>query len=108
MSDELVWRSKKVPGTIGNTYYTQVEAGGTVYRFTIDQPSRQYGWVLRGWANGDHFMYRDRTNARTLGGLKKLVEAEVSHRRVYGAADLKKPKPVDLSPLDKYRKHGAK
>lgn len=105
MSDELVWGRKKVWGSVGNTYYTQVEVGGVVYRFTIGQ-ARQHDWVLSGWADGEFFMYRNRSNARTLGGLKKLAEAEIAHRRVYGSADLKKP--VDLSALNKYRKHGVK
>ena len=76
----IVWNRKKVWGSVGMTYFTEVAVGGDTYRFTIDQ-ARKGEWVTRGWVNGSFTMRRDSNYARTLVCMKAVVAAYVTELR---------------------------
>lgn len=79
-SSQIIWKSKKVWGTVGNTYYTEVLIGDLKYRFVLGQPRHGF-WVAQGWMgpadvkHGTAFLYRDDT---TLTAVKYKVRIRVN------------------------------
>lgn len=79
-SSQIIWKSKKLLGSVGNTHYTEVLIGGLKYKFVLDQPRHGF-WVARGWVgpaddkHGAAFLYRDDT---TLTAVKYKVRIRVN------------------------------
>jgi len=64
---KLTWTSKQEWGTTSKTHRAKLDG----FSFCIDRPRKNGGWVLRGWKDGEHFVYREAT---TLKALKAVAQ----------------------------------